>query len=160
MKNNGHEQMNKHPFISFCLFLMIGLIGIGEAQASESFRLSSLDIRSGDRVHSFTIEIAETTSQRSQGLQYRKVMASDHGMLFDFKKSVPVTMWMKNTSISLDILFISKQGIIVNIARNTKPYSLGYINAAGRVKGALELLAGTTNRLNIKAGDTIIHPLF
>lgn len=160
MKNNGHEEMNKHLIILFSLFLIIGLIGIGEAQTSESFRLSSLDIRSGDRVHSFTIEIAETTSQRSQGLQYRKVMASDYGMLFDFKKSVPVTMWMKNTSISLDILFISEQGIIINIARNTKPYSLGYINAAGRVKGALELLAGTTKRLNIKAGDTIIHPLF
>ena len=160
MKNNGHEEMNKHLIILFPLFLIIGLIRIGEAQTSESFRLSSLDIRSGDRVHSFTIEIAETTSQRSQGLQYRKVMASNHGMLFDFKKSVPVTMWMKNTSISLDILFISEQGIIINIARNTKPYSLGYINAGGRVKGALELLAGTTKRLNIKAGDTIIHPLF
>lgn len=152
--------MKKHHFILFFLFSIICLSGNSWAQTSESFRPSSLEIRSGDRVHPFTIEIAETTRQRAQGLQYRKAMAPNHGMLFDFKKPVPVSMWMKNTLISLDILFISEQGIIVNIARNTEPFSLSYINAAGPVKGALELLAGTTKRLNIKAGDTIIHRMF
>ena len=67
---------------------------------------------------------------------------------------------MKNTYISLDMLFISENGNIINIVHNTEPLSLSHINAIGPVKGVLELLAGTVNRLNIKAGDMVVHPMF
>ncbi len=87
-------------------------------------------------------------------------MAANQGMLFDFKKAVPVTMWMKNTILSLDMFFISENGTIVNIARNTEPFSLGYINSAGPVKGVLEVLSGTAKRLGIRAGDRVDHPMF
>ena len=146
--------------ISLVVFFIFGLIDIAGGQTHESFSLSGLEIHSGDEIHLFTVEMAETSRQRAQGLQYRKSMAPDHGMLFDFKKLTTVSMWMKNTYISLDILFINEQGKIINIAHNTEPLSLNYINAVGQIKGALELLAGTTNRLNIKVGDIVFHPIF
>jgi uncharacterized membrane protein (UPF0127 family) len=144
----------------FILLIIFDLIEIRGAHTSELFSLSSLEIRSGDEVHHFTIEMAETFRQRAQGLQYRKSMAPDRGMLFNFRKPVPVSMWMKNTYVSLDILFISEHGKIINIAQNTEPLSLRPINAMGPVKGALELLAGTVNQLNIKVGDMVFHPIF
>ena len=87
-------------------------------------------------------------------------MAPNQGMLFDFGTSIPVTMWMKNTNLSLDMMFISDNGTIINIARNTKPLSLDYINSAGPAKGVLEVLAGTAQRLKIKAGDKVVHAVF
>ena len=142
------------------LLIIFDLIGIKGAHASELFSLSRLEIHSGDEVHHFTIEMAETFRQRAQGLQYRKSMAPDRGMLFNFRKPVPVSMWMKNTYVSLDILFISEHGKIINIVHNTEPLSLNYINALVPVKGALELLAGTADRLNIKVGDMVFHSMF
>jgi uncharacterized membrane protein (UPF0127 family) len=158
--NKSHVEMKRPFFIIFALFLIFGLTGIWGAQATESFKHSRLAIHSGDVVHPFTIEIAETSWQRAQGLQYRKSMAPDHGMLFNFRKPVSVSMWMKNTYMPLDILFISEHGKIINIIHNTEPLSLSSINAVGPAKGALELLAGTVNRLNIKAGDMVLHPIF
>ena len=147
-------------FITFALCLIFNLNGIEAAKKNESFRHSRLEIHSGNVVHPFSIEIAETSRQRSEGLQYRKSMAPDHGMLFNFRKSVHVSMWMKNTYIALDILFISEHGKIINIVHNTEPLSLNYINALVPVKGALELLAGTADRLNIKVGDMVFHSMF
>ena len=152
--------MKKPFFITFTLFLILGLKEVEGALTNESFRHSRLEIHSGDIIHRFFIEIAETPLQRAQGLQYRKTMAPDHGMLFNFRKPATVSMWMKNTYIPLDILFISKHGKIINIAYDTVPLSLNYINAIGPVKAALELLAGTAYRLNIKAGDIVSHPMF
>ena len=157
MKDNRYFKVIKTFII---LLIIFDLIGIKDAHTSELFSLSSLEIRSGDEVHHFTIEMAETSRQRAQGLQYRKSMAPDSGMLFNFRKPVSVSMWMKNTYIPLDILFINEHGKIINIAHNTEPLSLSHINAMGQVKGALELLAGTANQLNIKAGDMVFHPMF
>lgn len=145
------------------LSVLIGVLVLGnayEARSAESFRISELKIASGARQHVFTIEIAETPGQRSLGLQWRKQIAANQGMLFDFEKPITVTMWMKNTYVSLDMFFISTNGIIINIARNTKPLSLDYINSAGPAKGVLEVRAGTAKKLGIKAGDKIIHDMF
>jgi uncharacterized membrane protein (UPF0127 family) len=147
-------------FTTFALFLIFGLKGTEGAQTNESFRHSRLEIQSSAVKNRFFIEIAETSLQRAQGLQYRKTMAPDHGMLFNFKKPVPVSMWMKNTYIPLDILFISEQGRIISIAHNTVPLSFTHINSVGPVKGVLELSAGTSNRLKIKVGDMVFHPMF
>jgi uncharacterized membrane protein (UPF0127 family) len=160
MKIVRYVEVKKIFSISIFVFFIFGLIGTTGAQTLESFSLSRLEIHSGEEVHSFTVEMAETFRQRTQGLQYRKSLAPDHGMLFNFKKSTPVSMWMKNTYISLDILFISGQGKIINIVHDTEPLSLNYIDAVGQVKGALEVLAGTVDRLNIKVGDMVFHSIF
>jgi len=142
------------------LALIFSLSGLTSTYSNESFRISVLQIRSGENQHTFQIEVAETPNQRAQGLQWRKRMAPDQGMLFDFKQTFPVTMWMKNTYLSLDMFFIAENGTIINIARDTKPQSLKHINSAGPARGVLEVLAGTAQRLGIKAGDKVIHPAF
>lgn len=144
------------------LSLIVVLVwgGASGAHSTESFNISDLKIVSGSRSHVFKVEVAETPEQRSLGLQWRKQMAVNQGMLFDFENSIPVTMWMKNTYLSLDMFFISADGTIINIARDTTPLSLGYINSAGPAQGVLEVLAGTAKRLGIKAGDKIIHARF
>ena len=152
--------MKRPYFITFTLFLIFGLKGVEGAQTNESFRHSRLEIHSGNIIHRFFIEIAETSLQRAQGLQHRKTMAPDHGMLFNFREPVLVSMWMKNTYLSLDILFISEQGRIINIAHNTVPLSFKHINSIRPVKGVLELSSGTTKRLKIKVGDMVFHQMF
>ncbi len=142
------------------MVVIVGLIGVNSAQTAESFRISRIAIFSGDTLHRFQVELAETPGQRSQGLQGRKQMAADWGMLFDFKQTQAVTMWMKNTYLSLDMFFIGADGTIINIARDTQPLSLKHINAAGPVLAVLEVVAGTARRLGIRAGDKVQHPLF
>ncbi len=146
-------------FFSFTLFLIFNSLVIKADQTVKFFELSRLEIHSGDKIHPFTVEIAETSEDQAFGLQYRKSMAPGHGMLFNFIKTVPVSFWMKDTYIPLDILFISGQGKIIKIAYDTVPLSLNHINSISPVKSVLELLAGSVNRLNIKVGDTVLHPV-
>ena len=81
-------------------------------------------------------------------------------MLFDFKVTQPVTMWMKNTPVSLDMLFITANGTIVNIVSGTQPFSLEYITSDGPVRAVLEVLAGTAKILGIHKGDRVVHDIF
>ena len=131
------------------------------AGAEETFRWDRLSIvTSSGEVRAFRVEIAETPRQRSQGLQLRRALAPDTGMLFDFETVHPVAMWMKNTFISLDMLFLDRAGIIVHIARNTQPQSLRHISPGRPVRGVLEVNAGTAARLRIKVGDRVLHGMF
>ena len=97
---------------------------------------------------------------RSRGLMFRRSMAPDHGMLFDFERDEPVTMWMKNTYLPLDMVFIRPDGTISRIAADTEPLSTTIIPSGSPVVAVLELNAGTAAKLGIKAGDRIEHPLF
>jgi uncharacterized protein len=128
--------------------------------AAAPFSKSTLKIISHSGAHSFSVELALTPAQRAQGLQYRQSLPAGTGMLFDFKTTQQVTMWMKNTYISLDMMFIAADGTIANIAKATQPQSLNYISSAGPVRGVLEVQAGTASVLGIKKGDRIIHDIF
>ena len=108
----------------------------------------------------FTVEIADTDQLRARGLMFRQRLPADRGMLFDFGKPRPAAMWMKNTYISLDMLFIRADGTIAYIAENTKPGSLDVIGISEPVMAVLELAGGTAKRLGIRAGDTVYHRLF
>jgi len=110
--------------------------------------------------HDFRIELAVTPDQRAQGLMHRKALAPDAGMLFVYARSGDVAMWMKNTLISLDMLFISAEGEILRIAERTEPLSLATIQSGSPAKGVLEIAAGTAARLGIRPGDRILHPAF
>ncbi|POR43546.1 hypothetical protein CRT23_07890 [Methylobacterium sp. V23] len=101
-----------------------------------------------------------TDAERSRGLMYRRTMAPDHGMLFDFEASAPVAMWMKNTYLPLDMLFIRADGTIAKIAADTEPLSTKVIPSNEAVLSVLELNAGTAARLRIHAGDRVEHALF
>ncbi len=128
--------------------------------AAEGFPKSSLEIVAGAERHRFRVEMAVTPEQHAQGLMWRRKLAADAGMLFDYGQVQLTMMWMKNTYIPLDMLFIAGDGTIVNIARNTEPLSLKAIPSAGPVRGVLEVPAGTVERLGIKAGDRVRHPIF
>ncbi|HEX8166853.1 MAG TPA: DUF192 domain-containing protein [Beijerinckiaceae bacterium] len=110
--------------------------------------------------HAFQVEVARDDASRAQGLMYRRSLAPDRGMLFDFKRVEPVSMWMQNTYVSLDMLFIRPDGTVARVAENTEPLSTRTIPSGEPVLAVLEVVAGTAARLGIKAGDKVEHPLF
>lgn len=110
--------------------------------------------------HPFRFEFAETGRTRQVGLMHRAEIAPDQGMLFDFKRDRMVGMWMRNTFIPLDMLFLSKEGEVMTIAENTIPHNERTISSGVRVRAVLELKAGTVERLGIKTGDTVKHAMF
>lgn len=120
----------------------------------------SIETAAGDS-HTFQVEIARSPDQRAQGLMFRRQMAVDAGMLFLFGgRAEERAMWMKNTLIPLDMLFIDEGGEIVRIEQRTVPHSLRAIRSGQPVAAVLELNAGTTSRLAIEPGDRVIHPAF
>jgi uncharacterized membrane protein (UPF0127 family) len=126
------------------------------AQALETLSIAT---QGGSR-QSFRVEVARNDADRAQGLMYRRAMPADQGMLFDFGRVEPVSMWMQNTYLSLDMLFIRPDGTVARIATNTEPLSTRTIASGEPVLAVLELNAGTTAKLGIKPGDRVEHPLF
>ncbi len=117
-------------------------------------------VASGDARHHFEVWIADTPSRRTQGLMYVGGLDAGRGMLFVFDRPQYASFWMRNTYVALDLLFIAADGRILNIARDTVPLSTTPIESAGPVVGVLEVVAGTTARLGIEAGDRVEHPAF
>ena len=130
------------------------------AQAPAGFERTTLEIETAQGRQPFDIELALTPAQQSQGLMFRRQMAPDAGMLFFHQRETVATMWMRNTILPLDMLFVATDGRIVHIAERTVPQSLATITAGRPVRAVLELNAGTVRRLAIKSGDRLIHPLF
>ncbi|MCD6070333.1 MAG: hypothetical protein K0R61_3698 [Microvirga sp.] len=126
------------------------------AQALESLSIAT----QGSQKQSFRVEVARNDADRAQGLMYRRSMPADQGMLFDFGRVEPVSMWMQNTYLSLDMLFIRPDGTIARIAPNTEPLSTRTIPSGEPVLAVLELNAGTASKLGIKPGDRVEHPIF
>jgi uncharacterized membrane protein (UPF0127 family) len=120
----------------------------------------TLEIVSKTGVHTFTVEFAKSDAERAQGLMYRRELPEGRGMLFDFQRDDEVAMWMKNTYIPLDMVFIRSDGRIVRIAENTEPRSERIISSGGPVRGVLEVIGGTARKLGIAPGDRVAHPLF
>ena len=136
------------------------------AQASQQaaqptkFQLEPLEILSGDRRHRFMVEVMRNDTDRARGLMFRQAMPQDNGMLFDFGQDQMVSMWMKNTFISLDMVFILADGRIHRIEARTEPESERTVSSGVPVRGVLELNANVASRLNLKPGDRILHPMF
>ena len=127
-----------------------------EATADEQSRLI---LHRGDTEHVFTVEIADTPETRSSGLMFRKELADDAGMLFIYPGKQKIAMWMQNTLISLDMLFLDRDGRILHMAERTTPLSTEVISSRFRVKAVLEVIAGTAERLGLRVGDRVEHVL-
>lgn len=123
-------------------------------------KIEPLTVATESDAFMFTVEIADTDELRARGLMFRQRLPEDRGMLFDFESPRQVSMWMKNTYISLDMLFIREDGTIAYIAENTVPKSLDTIGVSEPVLAVLELAGGTSRKLGIRAGDTVYHRLF
>jgi uncharacterized membrane protein (UPF0127 family) len=140
-------------------FLVVASFAFADGTArAASFQ--SLEIVTKSGVQVFTVEMATTEEEKTTGLMYRKELADGKGMLFDFSPEQQVSMWMKNTYISLDMIFIRADGRILRIAENTEPLSTKIIPSGGLAKGVLEVIAGTAEKYGIKPGDRVAHPLF
>ena len=137
------------------LFLMYNLC---EVSASVKSELSI--ITSNGSKHNFLVEVAKTEEEKKIGLMFRKTLAKNAGMLFLYKREALRLMWMKNTFIPLDILFIDKKGVIKRVVKRTTPHSLATISSRKSVLAVLELRGGITSSLEIKKGDRIEHPAF
>ncbi|MDO9440090.1 MAG: DUF192 domain-containing protein [Beijerinckiaceae bacterium] len=145
------------------LALVVFPAGVARAQPAPAISESSLEtleISTANGSHRFSVEVMRNDEQRARGLMHRRFMPADRGMLFDFKKEEHVSMWMKNTFIPLDMLFVDRTGKIVSIAENTEPLSERVIPSGGPVLAVLELNAGISRKLGIKAGDRLKHSLF
>lgn len=155
------DMRRSHSFVSrlcagLCLLAVIAL-SVVMARAA-SFDPLTITTRQGKVA--FTVEMATTPAEREKGLMYRTELAPDAGMLFDFGVDQPVAMWMKNTYIPLDMLFIRSDGRVASIATNTVPLSLATIESGVPVKAVLELPAGTVKARGIAVGDLVAHRIF
>ena len=129
------------------------------ARADEiRFERSELTIATARGEHRFRVELALRPAEQAQGLQHRPFLAEDAGMLFVYDRPGAIGMWMLNTLIPLDMIFIGADGRIVNIAERTQPKNLDIIPSAGPALAVLEVLGGTSARLGIRPGDRVIHP--
>ncbi|RXG89966.1 DUF192 domain-containing protein [Bradyrhizobium zhanjiangense] len=139
------------------------LVVAGMAVAIGSVRAASfqpLEIVTRNGVQVFSVEMATTEQEKQTGLMYRKELADGKGMLFDFNPEQEVSMWMKNTYVSLDMIFIRADGRILRIAENTEPMSTKIISSQGPARAVLEVVAGTAQKYGIRPGDRVAHPLF
>ncbi len=111
--------------------------------------------------HAITIELADTEEKKRLGLMFRTELADGHGMLFPYDSPHQITMWMKNTYISLDMVFIGADGTVVRVARNTEPMSESIVSSERPALGVLELKSGAADRYQIRAGKSRVeHPHF
>lgn len=131
---------------------------LAAAPAARSAEQQTLEIASKGGVHVFAVDLAVTDAERERGLMFRRSLPESYGMLFDFKRDQDVSMWMKNTFVSLDMIFIRSDGRIQRIAENTEPQSERIIPSGGPVRAVLEVIGGTAKKLGIEAGDRVAAP--
>jgi uncharacterized membrane protein (UPF0127 family) len=122
--------------------------------------LESLSIATASGQHDFSVEVMRTDAGRERGLMFRRYLPRDRGMLFDFDFEQPVMMWMKNTYLPLDMVFIDKKGRVVGIATDTEPLSEKIIPSGAPAYAVLEVNAGTAARIGLKLGDHVRNAMF
>lgn len=144
-------------FVSGALALVLLVWGLTAVNAAET---GPLTIETTSGPHIFQVEMAVTPAERGRGLMYRQSMASDAGMLFDFGVDETASMWMQNTYIPLDMIFIKADGTVHRVAADTTPFSTEIISSKGPVRAVLELNAGIAAKIGLKHGDTVRHPMF
>jgi uncharacterized membrane protein (UPF0127 family) len=144
--------------------LLLSLAAFAAPAAAQApavrFDKTPLTIESDGKKHRFTVEIADNDERRTLGLMHRRQMAADAGMLFDFKRDGQVSMWMRNTVLPLDMLFVDRDGIVRKIHQRAVPFSETVISSDVPVRAVLELNGGTAARLGLKPGDKLDHPMF
>jgi uncharacterized membrane protein (UPF0127 family) len=141
----------------FAAVMALAVIAAVPARAAGEARI---EIVSKTGVHAFTVELASNDDERSRGLMFRKQLPTGRGMLFDFHQDQMVSFWMRNTYISLDMIFITGDGRILRIAEGAEPLSDRLIPSGGPVRAVLEVIAGTARKEGIAPGDRVTGSIF
>lgn len=137
--------------------LLVGLlVGFGPARADATLESVTFETAAGPRA--FSVEVMRTDAERARGLMFRRYLPPDRGMLFLFDREQIVAMWMKNTYIPLDMVFVGRDGRVVSIAADTEPMSEAVVSSAGPASAVVELNAGAAARIGLKPGDRVRHP--
>ena len=136
------------------MLALIVLTGAGGLAAGSD----TIVLKTATGEHSFTVEVAANDRQRARGLMFRRSMPATAGMLFLYDRPQPAAMWMKNTAIPLDMVFISADGRVHRIESHTEPFSTQVIDSEGEVAAVLELNAGQAEKIGLKRGDAVIYP--
>ncbi len=152
--------MRRRLLFFLAVFALLALPLVGPAGRLAAQQLQPLEIASKSGVHIFGVEMAVTPDEQAKGLMFRRELPEMQGMLFDFQREQPTSFWMKNTHISLDMIFIRADGRILRIAENTVPLSEALVPSGGPVRAVLEVIAGTSKKLGIAPGDRVSHPIF
>lgn len=141
----------------FLLFL--GIILHSQKLSAESAPLPTapLYVKSKNRCIKYTVEVADTAHKRAEGLMFRKSLAADNGMIFVHSESLPWPMWMANTLIPLDMVFIDEKGVIQHIRHQVPAQSRSIVRPPQAVRHVLEIPSGSVKNLRIKEGDVVFH---
>jgi uncharacterized membrane protein (UPF0127 family) len=123
-------------------------------------RRGTLILHTAFGAHAIEVEIPETAREQQTGLSFRRSVPDNTGMLFLYRGSQEVIMWMKDTSVSLDMVFLEPDGRVHRVESDTKPFSQAIVPSLGEVVAVLELAAGTARRLGLRPGDYADHPVF
>ena len=153
--SNRRAALRAAPFLCVLALLMVGLAHTAYAMRQETLKL----ITAGSQ-HVINVEITETLAEKAQGLMFRTRMPDTSGMLFFYETPQEITMWMRNTYIPLDMVFIRADGIVHRIEARTEPLSENIIASKGDVTACLELAGGAAERLGLKPGDRVEHRFF
>jgi len=140
--------------------LLVGMMGATSAQAEMKMRRDMLTLHTASGAHRIEIEVAESDREKAYGLMFRQSLGDNEGMLFPYPTAHEITMWMRNTFISLDMIFIRADGTVHRIASDTEPHSERIIASEGDVTGVLEMKAGSARRLGLKTGDRVEYKHF
>lgn len=127
------------------------------ALAAECAR-DQIEFQTASGPAAFSIEVVDTEESRARGLMFREEMAADAGMLFVYPYAAQVGFWMKNTPLSLDIIFLNKKGVVCSIAEGTTPFSTDHIPSGCAAQTVLEVNAGQAAARGIKRGAPARHP--
>lgn len=136
---------------------------VGQSQASEDFvrlPVEQVVVTTDQDDIVFATEIASSDETRARGLMFRRSMGEREAMLFNWSSPRVVSMWMRNTYLSLDMLFVTADGIVVHVQANTVPQSLEVLSAGREVSAVMEIVAGTAAKLGIRPGSRLKHRFF
>ncbi|WP_421998826.1 DUF192 domain-containing protein [Reyranella sp.] len=156
----SRRRLGRRLFLATPLALAAARGALAQPAPPIEFQRSSLVVDSGGRHIKFDVELALDEAQRARGLMFREKLGPYQGMLFDFHREEPVSFWMKNTLIPLDMVFIAADGTVKHVHANAVPLSTEAIPSQYPVRAVLEINGGSARLLGIKPGDKIRHPIF
>jgi uncharacterized membrane protein (UPF0127 family) len=140
--------------------VLIGALLTAVSDVGAKMRRETLTLVTAAGERQIDIEVAETSEEKAKGLMFRTSLPDSQGMLFPYSPPQEITMWMKNTYIPLDMVFIRADGIVHRIEARTEPFSEKTIASNGNVAAVLEIAGGAAQRLGLKPGDTVVHGHF